>query len=209
MESHQNKPQNQPVTPQSFIKEVLIVIALSLVIVLPIRIYIAQPFVVSGDSMDSTFKNNNYLIIDEVTYRLHEPQRGDVIIFKVPPTGLILQKEDVNKTVFYIKRIIGLPGETVEVNGDEVKIYNDANPKGMVLKEPYIYINTTPSGFSSLYKKMTLKTGEYFVMGDNRHNSADSRLWGSLPRENIKGRAVFRLFPITGISVFPGEYNSY
>jgi signal peptidase I len=195
---------------KDFIKETVYIIVLSLVIVLPIRTYIAQPYIVSGASMDNTLQNGNYLIIDEISYRFQEPKRGDVIVFKTPPKGLELQKLPLTKTVYYIKRVIGLPGETVDINGDEVKIYNKENPDGYVLVEPYIYINKlTPSPFSDLKLKTTLKDGEYFVMGDNRHNSSDSRLWGILPKENIVGNTYLRLFPFTEISVQPGDYNQY
>jgi len=195
---------------KNFIKESLIIIALSLVIVLPIRIFIAQPFVVSGDSMDNTFHDGNYLIVDEVSYRFELEKRGDVVVFKAPPKALALEKQDLNKTVFYIKRVIGLPGETVEVNGDEIKITNSAYPKGFVLTEPYTYIDKNASTlFGSIHEKVTLGANEYFVMGDNRHNSSDSRLWGILPKANIKGRVLIELFPLTQISIFPGEHNQY
>lgn len=195
---------------KEFIKETLYIIIISLVIVLPIRTFIAQPYVVSGASMDNTLQNGNYLIVDEISYRFEEPKRGDVIVFKTPPKGLELQNLPLTKTVYYIKRVIGLPGETVEINGDEVKIYNKENPNGLVLTEPYIYINKLiPSPFSQIKLKVTLKNGEYFVMGDNRHNSSDSRLWGTLPKENIVGSTYLRLFPFTEISVSPGEYGKY
>jgi len=192
------------------IKETLYIIVLSLIIVLPIRMFIAQPYIVSGASMDNTFQNGNYLIIDEISYRFEEPKRGEVIVFKTPPKGLELQKIPLTKTIYYIKRIIGLPGETVEINGDEVKVYNKENPEGKILVEPYIYIDKLVSSpFSDLKLKVTLKDGEYFVMGDNRHNSSDSRLWGVMPKENIVGRSYIRLFPFNEISISPGEYNGY
>ncbi len=195
---------------KDFIKETLYIVIISLVIVLPIRTFIAQPYIVSGASMDNTLKNGNYLIIDEISYRFEDPKRGDVVVFKTPPKGLELQKLPLDKTVYYIKRVIGLPGETVEINGDEVKIYNDENLEGKVLVEPYAYINNSiPSQFSSIKLKVTLNDGEYFVMGDNRHNSSDSRLWGVLPRKNIIGSTYLRLFPFTEIAVSPGEYNNY
>lgn len=195
---------------KEFIKETLYIVILSLIIVLPIRIFIAQPYIVSGASMDNTFKSGNYLIIDEISFRFEEPKRGDVIVFKTPPKGLELQKLPLTKTVYYIKRIIGLPGETIEINGDEVKIYNNENPEGKTLTEPYIYINKlAPSQFSDIKLKTTLKDSEYFVMGDNRHNSSDSRLWGVLPKENIVGKTYLRLFPFNKISIYPGEYNEY
>ncbi len=199
---------------KSFIKESITIIILALVIVLPIRIFIAQPFVVSGDSMDNTFQNGNYLIVDEISYRFEAPKRGDVVIFKAPPKALALEKQNANKTIFYIKRIIGLPGETVEVSGDNIKIYNSANPDGFELNESYEHFDPsvasgTSAAFKNIHEKITLGAGQYFVLGDNRHNSSDSRLWGILPKENIKGRAFMELFPLNQISVFPGEYSKY
>ena len=195
---------------KKFILEALQVIVVSLVIVLPIRTFVAQPFLVSGASMDNTFQNGNYLIIDELSYRFETPKRGDVVIFKVPPEGLALQHVPQNKTVFYIKRIIGLPCETVEINGDEVKIYANATSSGVTLNEPYVYIDkNVSSNFTNIKEKITLGSDEYFVMGDNRHNSSDSRLWGVLKKENIKGRVFFRLLPLSELSVFPGEYSKY
>ena len=195
---------------KDFIKETLYIVVLSLVIVLPIRTFIAQPYIVSGASMDNTYQNGNYLIVDEISYRFQEPKRGQVIVFRTPPKGLELQKLPLTKTVYYIKRIIGLPGETVEVNGDQVIIYNNENPKGKLLTEPYIYIDElVPSSFSDMKIKTTLKNDEYFVLGDNRHNSSDSRLWGVLPKENIVGKTYLRLFPFNKIDISPGEYNGY
>jgi len=195
---------------KSFIKEFLEIAIISLIVVLPIRYYVAQPFLVSGASMDNTFHNGNYLIIDEISYRFQEPKRGDVVILKVPPKGLELQHVDQSKTVFYIKRIIGLPGETVSVNGDEIKISKTATSSGTVLSEPYIYIDKNiQSSFSNIKVNVSLGEGEYFVMGDNRHNSSDSRLWGGLNKSNIRGRVFLRLFPVNKISLFTGEYNSY
>ena len=195
---------------KEFIKETLYIVIVSLIIVLPIRTFVAQPYIVSGASMDNTLQNGNYLIVDEISYKFDEPKRGEVIVFKTPPKGLEMQRLPITKTVYYIKRVIGLPGETVEINGDEVKIYNKENLDGEILNEPYVYINKlVPSQFSDIKLKTTLKDGEYFVMGDNRHNSSDSRLWGVLPRENIVGKSYLRLFPFTEITISPGEYNGY
>ena len=194
---------------KKFIKEFLGVAILSIVIVLPIRMFIAQPFVVSGSSMDNSFKNGNYLIVDELSYRFEAPKRGEVIVFKVPEKALELSHYAIDKTVYFIKRIVGLPGETVQIDGDKVTIFNTENPKGLVLNEPYSYIDKLSPYYTAVNEKVTLGANEYFVMGDNRHNSSDSRFWGVLDRANIKGRALLRLFPFTQMSIFPGEYNQY
>ncbi len=180
-----------PKAPSTFFSELFRFALITLFIVLPIRIYIAQPFIVSGSSMDPTFQNGEYLIVDELSYRLHEPERGDVIIFRYPK----------DTTKFFIKRIVGLPGETVIVNGKSVTIKNEANPEGIELDESFLahesYSNT----------RMTLKGDEYFVMGDNRPASSDSRIWGPLSRDLIVGRAFLRLLPVTRASALPGGHR--
>ncbi|MBU6370843.1 MAG: signal peptidase I [Patescibacteria group bacterium] len=196
---------------KQFIKETLTIIILALVIVLPVRAFVAQPFVVSGDSMDTTFANGDYLIVDEVSYDFKAPARGDVVVFKVPAAGLAFEHQSTSSTVYYIKRIIGLPGETVEITGDAVKIYNAQNPNGFVLTEPYVNLgggaSSTTAFFENIHEKITLAPGQYFVMGDNRHNSADSRFWGVLPKTDIRGRALVELFPLTHMTLFPGRYT--
>jgi len=195
---------------KDFIKETIFIVVLSLAVVLPIRAFIAQPYIVSGASMDDTFHNGNYLIVDEISYRFEEPKRGEVIVFRVPQAGLALQNLPENKTVYYIKRIIGLPGEKIQVRGDSIKIFNDQNPEGIILEEPYVNLeNLLNSPLIDLNREITLGDKEYFVMGDNRHNSSDSRIWGALPRENIIGRAFIRLFPFNKIDAKPGEYINY
>lgn len=171
-----------------FLWEIAKFAVLSLVIVAPIRLFIASPFIVSGASMDPTFDTGHYLIIDQITYRLENPVRGDVVVFRYP--------NDPSK--FFIKRIIGLPGDTVNIANGSVSIKNNEFPGGIVLDEPYI----AHPKYDTL--STTLKENEYFVMGDNRANSSDSRVWGTLPREYITGRALVRLFPVTEISLFPG-----
>lgn len=145
--------------------------------------------------MVPTFENRDYLIVDELTYRLHEPSRGDVVIFRYP--------NDPSK--FFIKRMIGLPGETVRVSGDTVTIKNADSPEGFTLAEPYI--KNHMSGTQVIER--TLKSDEYFVMGDNRPASSDSRFWGPVPKEDLVGRAFLRLYPLKELSVFPGEHHVY
>ncbi|MBP9715225.1 MAG: signal peptidase I [Candidatus Pacebacteria bacterium] len=164
---------------------------IALAIVVPVRIFIAQPFVVSGSSMVPTFENGEYLIVDEISYILGEPSRGDVVIFRYP--------NDTKK--FFIKRIIGLPGETVDVNGNEVTIYNKENEGGIKLSQPYL---KTSSGIKT---HTELKDDEYFVMGDNRGASSDSRIWGPVSKNLLVGKAFVRLFPVNNINLMPGDYN--
>lgn len=164
---------------------------LALAIVLPIRMWIAQPFVVSGDSMIPTFHDGQYLIVDEISYLLKGAHRGDVVIFRYPG--------DTKR--FFIKRVIGMPNEKIVITDGKVKIINKENPDGFTLDEPYINekFNTTE----------TYNTGndEYFVMGDNRNRSSDSRIWGLLPKKLMVGRAYLRLLPFKDISYLPGYFN--
>lgn len=169
---------------------VLFVLAV-LIVVLPIRFFVAKPFIVSGASMDPTFETWHYLIIDQLTYRFHEPQRGDVITFRFP--------QDPSR--FFIKRIIGLPGETVELKDYTVTIKNTEHPDGFTLDEPYIASKNAKRDTMVV----TLGSNEYFVMGDNRLESADSRYWGPLEKNRIIGRVILRLFPFNDIGIFPGS----
>lgn len=162
-----------------------------LIVVLPIRFFVAKPFIVSGASMDPTFATWHYLIIDQLSYRLHDPQRGDVITFRFP--------QDPSR--FFIKRIIGLPGETVTLDGYTVTITNTEHPNGFILNEPYI----ADKNQKRTNMVITLGSDEYFVMGDNRLESADSRYWGPLEQNRIIGRAFVRLFPLDQIGILPGS----
>jgi signal peptidase I len=175
------------------IREWIQVIVIALVIALPIRWYVAEPFVVNGASMDPTFATGQFLIVDRLGYHFEEPKRGDVIVFQFPddPTG---------KT-YYIKRIIGLPGETVSIKDGAVTIINKDHPEGLTLSEPYLSADHLSHDTST----RTLGSTEYFVMGDNRAQSSDSRYWGPLDKKFIIGRPVARLLPITTISFWPGQ----
>ncbi|MDQ5922876.1 MAG: signal peptidase [Patescibacteria group bacterium] len=164
---------------------------LAILIVLPIRIFIAQPFIVSGASMYPTFHDSEYLIIDEISYILGEPKRNDVVVFKYP--------KDTKK--FFIKRIIGLPGETVDVNGEEVTITNKENKEGFKLDQSYVENKSNTTGH------YVLEDDEYFVMGDNRSASSDSRYWGPVKKNLLVGRALVRLLPISKIDFMPGHYK--
>lgn len=177
---------------ENFFIEMLKFAFIALVVVLPIRLFIAQPFVVSGSSMEPTFENGEYLIVDQVTYALREPERLEVVIFHYP--------KDPSK--YFIKRIIGLPGETVIVGPDGVQV-ETATGGTLALGEAYV-VNRGNGNFG----RYTLKDGEYFVMGDNRPASSDSRVWGGLPKEDIVGRAFVRLLPPRAIEFLPGSVRA-
>lgn len=167
-------------------------ILIALVVVVPIRMFIAQPFIVSGASMDPTFATGQYLIVDEASYHLSEPVRGDVVIFKYPR----------NPKQYFIKRLIGLPGETVTINEQgQVSIKEADGKTTLTMKEPYVKFTKS----DSIEEK--LGAGEYFMMGDNRAGSFDSRMWGPVKRDLIVGRAFLRLFPLSTANIFPGQYH--
>lgn len=178
---------------ENFLKEVLTFGAIALAVVLPIRLFIAQPFVVSGSSMEPTFHNGEYLIVDQLSYVLEQPRRGDVVVFHYP-------KEPKK---YFIKRIIGLPGETVHVREDSVSV-TKADGSQEPLDESYLVNLGNGSD-----EDVRIPEGQYFVMGDNRPASSDSRIWGLLPMENIAGRALVRLLPISRMSITPGSLSDY
>jgi signal peptidase I len=188
-----NPPSAVPPEPkQSFLGEILNFALVALVVVLPIRMFIAQPFIVSGASMETTFSSGQYLIVDQISYRFDEPKRGEVIIFRYP--------KDPSK--FFIKRIIGIPGDTIDISGNVVTIINAEHPEGVTLEEPYIHDMAPTTKLTE-----TLGDEEYFVMGDNRNASSDSRMWGVLQRDKIVGRTFLRLYPLSKIELFPGIYD--
>ena len=166
--------------------EVVETVAVAVIAVILVRTFIAQPFLVSGSSMEPNFKDGDYLLVDELAYRFREPVRGEVVVFKYPGD---------HKT-YYIKRIIGLPGERVVVNGDSVSVYG-TDGKKIELNEPYIAEMSIQKDIDE-----TLSENEYFVMGDNRDFSYDSRSWGPLTRADVTGLVKFRLWPVSAISSF-------
>ncbi len=172
-------------------REIVKFVLLAIIIVIPFRLYVAQPFIVDGASMSPTFETGNYLIVDELSYHLKSPTRGSVLVFKYP----------LNPNKSFIKRVIGLPGETVSIDDGKVRIINKENPEGFNLDEPYIELRKENEEMS-----LTLGEREYFVMGDNRLGSADSRLWGPVPEGNIIGRPIIRFFPP---GIFPGDDSKF
>jgi len=172
---------------KALIFETVKIILLAAVIVLPIRYFIFQPFFVQGMSMEPNFENGDYLIIDEISYRFRDPQRGEVIVFRYPQ----------NPSQRYIKRIIGLPEETIEIEDGQIIIYSEG--KSQVLDEQeYLSLDIGTQGDI----RVSLEKDEYFVLGDNRAFSSDSRRWGALPRENIVGKVFLRAWPFAALAKF-------
>lgn len=173
-----------------------------------IRALLVQPFLVEGPSMEPTFKSNNYLLVDKFSYKfLNDPKRGEVIVFDIPDPKhtfhtciLPIASNCYFETNRYlIKRIIGLPGEKVTILGGVVTIFNKENPNGLILDDVEIIYK------SDISDERTLGENEYYVMGDNRANSSDSRYWGAVPKENIVGRPLLRLTPFSQIGIWPGS----
>jgi signal peptidase I len=168
-----------------FVWEILKIVVMALIIVIPIRYFLFQPFFVKGQSMEPNFENGDYLIIDELSYRLSDPQRGDVVVFKYP----------YNPSQRYIKRIIGLPGEKVDIKNGAVVVSSGDGSK-ILDEKGYLASGISTPGTANVL----LDENEYFVLGDNRPVSSDSRTWGTLPRENIIGKVFLRAWPINAMA---------
>jgi signal peptidase I len=162
---------------REYLLSLIEILLLLVIVVLPIRFFLFEPFLVKGESMEPNFHNFDYLIVDKLTYHLREPQRGEVIVFRPP----------FEERVYYIKRIIGLPLEKLIIEESKITIFNKEHPQGFVLNEPYLQNHYTAGKI-----EVNLGPDEYFVLGDNREVSYDSRKWGPVKRERIVGRVVFQ-----------------
>lgn len=174
-------------------REILEVILIAIIVVAGVRYILVQPFLVSGSSMEPTFQSGDYVLINEISYRFREPQRGEVVVFKYPG----------DSKTYFIKRIIGLPNEKVIVKEGEIYVFNQEFLNGLKINEDYLFDRTITAGD----KEIVLEDNEYFVMGDNRGASFDSRQWGALDRKNIIGMAWVRLWPLNEVVAF--EAPSY
>ncbi|MBU4348489.1 signal peptidase I [Patescibacteria group bacterium] len=172
--------------------EVAEIVLIAVVTVFFIRTFLMQPFLVSGASMEPSFSTGNYLLVDEISYRLGSPERNDVVVFQYPN----------DPSTYYIKRIIALPGERIVLKDSEITIINSQYSEGIILEESYLKSGLRTSGNIDV----VLDEDDYFVMGDNRNVSYDSRSWGSLSKDNIVGIVRLRLFPIDSIKFF--NYDS-
>jgi signal peptidase I len=184
---YKEEPKGESV--KSFIWETVKIIIVCLIIVLPLRAFVIQPFYVKGASMEPNFHDHEYLIINEISYHFGEPSRGEIIVFK---------HNDAEKS-FFIKRVIGLPNERIVIKDNEIYIYNQKNPDGFILDESeYLPKTTTTDGEVDV----KLKDNEYFVLGDNRMSSLDSRRFGPIARDTIIGKTWLRGWPFDKFKVF-------
>ena len=167
----------------AFFWDLFKILVLAFIITAPFRLFVAEPFVVSGSSMTPNFHDKDYLIVDRISFRSSLPQRGDVVVFKYPK----------DPSEYFIKRIIGLPGEEVKLQQGHVAIFNREHPEGFRLAEPYLPAQVQTLGRS---EPVSLGDEQYFVLGDNRTASSDSRVWGILPQSDIVGKVWIRVFPL-------------
>lgn len=167
-----------------------------IIIVKLVQGFLIQPFIVDGGSMLPTYHDKEFLLVDKLSYLLHGASRGDVMIFK-----LFENNNNPYEGKYLIKRVIGLPGDRVVVENGVTTIYNKANPKGFSINEPFV-------SYKDITKNVdvTLDDHHYFVMGDNRAQSYDSRYWGPLDSKDIKGQVLFRIYPFTKAGYEPGQY---
>ncbi len=173
-----------------------VVIALSIFLIL--YLFIMQPHQVNGQSMEPNFHHAEYVMTDKLSYRFGQPQRGDVIVFEAPPAANCPEGTGCD----FIKRVIGLPGDTVEVKDGHFYVNN------IYLEENYIdaSVDTKPGLYTSR-GPIVVPPGNYFVSGDNRNHSSDSRVWGPVPFDKIVGKVFFRYWPINRIG--PIQHGSY
>ena len=177
-----------------FVLEIVQIVIISAAIIIPIRYFLIQPFYVKGASMEPNFFDHEYLIIDEISYRFNEPERGDIVVFRYPR----------DPSQFFIKRVVALPSETVEISDGRVIIYNDEFPEGVILLEDYL----DPSVVTLGKKRSQLNVDEYFVLGDNRDASLDSRSFGPVRIREIVGKVWVRGLPISRVGIFESPaYN--
>lgn len=180
-----DEPENDRFSFLEFLWDIIKTAAIVVIIAFGIKYFLVQPFIVDGNSMQPNFENNEYLLVEKLSLKFSAPRRGDVIVFHPPGQA----------SVNYIKRIIGLPNEEVVITDNKIKIINQDHPNGIYLSEPYIP-NSSITSSDIASSDFKLGADEYFVMGDNREHSSDSREWGNLPKSNIIGRAWINVYPL-------------
>ncbi|MFP5527821.1 signal peptidase I [Peptococcus simiae] len=184
----EGKPNNNEKNQQKggFIREFVVPVAIAIVLVLFLRHFIVGTYYIPSGSMIPTLGLNNQVVVTKLSYKMHEPERGDIVVFKYP----VNEKEGLEE-MDYVKRLIGLPGERVEVKNNTVFI--DGKP----LEEPYVAADTNMPDFGPVQ----VPEDEYFMMGDNRNHSSDSRYWGTVEEDYLIGKAQFIYWPISAWQV--------
>ena len=180
-----------------FLSEAIKVVIISLAIIIPIRTFVIQPFYVKGASMEPNFYDHEYLIVDEISYRFKAPKRGDIVVFRYPK----------NPQEYFIKRIIALPEEKIKIEDGEVYIFNNEFKEGFTLDESYLSESLKTYSISS--ELVELSHDEYYVLGDNRNSSKDSRSFGPIDKSFIIGKVLFRGWPFDRINLFSEEEYQY
>ncbi len=175
-------------------------ISIGIVTALLVWLFIARPFIVNGISMYPTFNNSDssigdYLIVELLSYVVSDPKRGDVVVFKGP-----IEK---GAEKHLLKRIIALPNEKITLSSGGIEIMDES---GREISFDEDYLNNEDV-IAYEYREFTLKDNEYFLMGDNRNNSFDSRVWGPLNKDKIIGKVFVRLYPFNRIDIYPGDDN--
>jgi signal peptidase I len=189
MSTVDKEKKNQEQQPENFWQEMFKTFALAGLLAFGIRTFIAEARYIPSGSMEPTLQINDHLMIEKVSYHLQKPERGDIVVFN--PTDTLKQE---NYHQAFIKRIIGLPGDTVEVKGGHVYI------NGEVITEDYI--KEIPK---YNYGPQIVPDDQYLVLGDNRNNSYDSHLWGFVPRENLIGKAFVRFWPLNRVGTIDND----
>lgn len=178
----------------SFFLDTIETVVIALSIFLVVYLFLVQPHQVSGLSMFPNFHDKEYILTDKVSYRLGNPKRGDVVVFHAPDAAHCPEGTGCD----FIKRVIGLPGETIEIRDHAYYI------NGVKLEEPYIPVeNVLNEGRFLGSEPVILAVDEYFVSGDNRPHSSDSREWGPIHKEEIVGRGFIRYWPINRLGFIP------
>ncbi|MFC1653864.1 signal peptidase I [Patescibacteria group bacterium] len=174
----------------------------ALSIFLVVYLFLMQPHQVNGNSMYPSFEDREYLMTDKISYRTGDPKRGDIVVFHAPPSAHCPSGTGCD----FIKRVIGLPGEVVEVTRGQIYLNNQP------LAEEYLPDSfVTHPGYFTSSGPVVVPPGEYFVVGDNRNHSSDSRAFGFVPKENIVGKVFFRYWPLDrmgGISAADYDFFS-
>ena len=180
-----------------YVFELIKMVVIALVIIIPIRYFLIQPFYVKGASMEPNFFDSEYLIINEISYRFETPKRGDIVVFRYPK----------DPQEYFIKRVIALPGEKVQLKNGEIYIYNQEKPNGSLLPEPYLAAGVKTYSLSE--DVITLGQDEFFVLGDNRNSSKDSRSFGPVNKSFLIGKVMLRGWPFNRVNLFGDQQYSF